>query len=147
MDHFGDDEASLDAYLAIASPVLRVYADEGKFRSLARSMWLSGNKEGFKRIIVGVMTGPTLADQEKEVQEELRLAKKALDGLVMFQINNLLGLVGFRKGDILTVQGSDGKSRNIVFDGNLPALGQTYEDWFKEAAPDSIKDQLQKMFG
>ena len=146
MDHFGDDEAALDAYLAIASPVLRAYAHEGKFRTLARSMWLSGNKQGLKKIIVGAMTGPTLAEQEQEVQEELRAAKRALDGLVMFQINNLLGLVGFRKGDILTVQGSDGVSRNIVFDGNLPALGQTYEDWFKAEAPPSIQEQLKKMF-
>lgn len=146
MDHFGDDEDAFKAYMAIATPVLRVYADEGKFRSLARSMWLSGNKRGLKKIIVGAMTGPTLAEQQVEHQAEMLAAKKALDDMVLFQINTLLGLVGFRKGDILTVQGSNGQNRNIVFDGNLPALGQTYEEWFKAEAPSEIQDQLKKMF-
>jgi hypothetical protein len=145
MDHFGDDEAAFDAYMAIVTPLIRLYADVGKFRSIARSQWLSGNKPGVKKLILAATDGPTLDEQEKELQAELLKAKAALEGLAQFQVATFFASVGFRKGDILTVQGSDGKQRNLVLDINLPGLGEDLDGWVKKNTPEEVRAQLKKM--
>lgn len=146
MDHFGDDEAAFDAYMNIVTPLIRLYADVGRFRSIARSQWLSSNKPGVKKLILAATDGPTLAEQEKELHEEMQKARAAMEHLISVQIGSMFAVMGFRKGDILTVQGSDGKQRNIVFDGNLPALDEDYAEWAGRVLPQEAQAQLAKMF-
>lgn len=146
MDHFGDEEKDFEAYMTIVCPLIGLYADEGKFRQIARSQWLSGNKPAVKKLIESVASGPTLDKQEKEVRKELLKARQALEHLVSVHIGSMFAVMGFRKGDILTVQGSDGKQRNIVFDGNLPGLEEDYREWLDKNAPEEVRAQIQKMF-
>lgn len=146
MDQFGDDEDAFKAYMTVISPFIRAYVDEGKFRNMARSMWLSDNKGGLKKLITSVAEGPTLAEQEKELQEELLQAKKALEYLISVQIGSMFASMGFRRGDVLTVQGSNGQQRNIVFDGNLPELDEDFAEWAERALPEEAKAKLAEMF-
>ena len=146
MEHYGDDEEAFKAYMTIISPLVGLYADEGKFRSLARSQWLSGNKAGLKKIVRSVVSGPTLVQQRNSDRAEMAEEKKAIDALVALQTASLFALMGFRKGDVLTVKGSDGDDRQIAFNNNLPELGQSYAEWIENSVPREVKERLGELF-
>ena len=120
LDTFGDDGVAFDAWINSIRTHLRTHVDVGQFRTLAKTMWLSGNKRGVKSLVSDILSGRTLAEASA-----LEAGELGPDTFARTFIQ-FLAKMGICKGDTLTVHDADGVTHSITFDQEgLPARSKT----------------------
>jgi len=141
VDQFGTDEEALKGFLVTIMPFVREYADEGKFKSLVRSMWMSGNKRAVKRVIHAAFTGPTKVEAQAQVRKDLEKATQTAKDEQAFSVLCYLATLGFCKGDNLTVIRDDGTTRTLRLPDELPAVGEDIDTWAEKSVPESVREK------
>ena len=110
LEKFGDDGIAFDAWMNTITPHVRAHGDVGAFRSTARSLWLSNNKRGVKKLVLDALSGPTI--EERKALESGEMTGKTFDHAYLMFLKRM----GIHQGDTLSVHSQDGQLHSLSFD-------------------------------
>ena len=142
----------IEACLEILRPILEPYYEEGgfdkrfatSFRTTMR-LPMPHVRLGQKKIVEGLLAGPTYADQQAKVQAAREAQLTAYRAQIKAEekafISTLLAKLGLRQGDELIVLREGQQEHISLRDWDLPTVDEALDAAFKDDEDKEAKDK------